>query len=51
MANRCCDCAFCSEYYLTSKDVCELDEHEIRNIYSENCSKFVRADDDEEQED
>lgn len=39
----CFECAFCSEHYPSFKDVCDLDEHEIKEPEKEKCFNFVKA--------
>lgn len=37
----CFNCARCSELYPSFRDVCDRDEHEIKDVFSEHCEQFV----------
>ena len=37
--------ANCSEHYPSMKDRCDIDEHEIKDVFAETCEKFIKADD------
>lgn len=39
----CFECAYCSEHYPSMKDSCDIDEHEIKDVFAETCEKFVKA--------
>ena len=41
----CFSCANCSEHYPSMKDSCDIDEHEIKDVFVETCEKFIKADD------
>lgn len=41
----CFGCAYCFGHYSGMKDICGIDEHEIRDVLTESCEKFVKADD------
>lgn len=45
--NRCFDCCYCSEHYPTMKDICDKDEHEIKDVFEfeEVCENYERAED------
>ena len=48
---KCCyDCVFCSWHYPSKKNLCELDEHEIKNVHMQCCEKYEEADDNQEEE-
>ena len=41
----CFSCANCSEHYPSMKDSCDIDEHEIKDVFTETCGEFIKADD------
>ena len=41
----CFSCANCSEHYPSMKDRCDIDEHEIKDVFAETCEEFIKADD------
>lgn len=45
---RCFDCAMCSEHYPSFKDICDVDDHEISDVYSELCDKFIEMEEQNE---
>lgn len=44
---RCFDCVFCSEHYPSMKDVCDVDEHIILDVYSESCDEFSECEEEQ----
>lgn len=45
--NRCFDCAYCSTYTYLPVDVCDIDNHEIMDVYHDCCDKFVMAEEED----
>ncbi len=46
--NRVCfNCAYCSELYPSFKDVCDLDDHIINDVFKETCNNFLESEDEE----
>lgn len=48
MTAVCYNCAYCSEHYPSFKDICDLTDEEIQDVYTHGCGKFAACEDEEE---
>lgn len=45
MEKVCFECCYCSECYPSMKDVCDINGHEIKDVFTEVCEQFEQAGD------
>ena len=45
MKGDCFNCAYCSEHYPSFKDTCDINDEEIKDVYTHGCENFIPCED------